>query len=632
MTGLRSATPAKLKFFRSLTPQERWTPSEWAENCRVLSPDESDDSGPYRFSATPYWRFPCDLVAQVGIEEIVCLKGAQIGWSELCRNILGYWIDSDPGPTLIVAADQQATDNFRAERIEPLLRNTPAVARHLSPRAWDETKYRVKLDTQWLFLTWAGSKSGTKSRPVRYLIFEEPDEYPAFSSTGGDPLAKALKRITTYSAKGRARVLTGGTPTTRRGNTWKRWELCASRYHPWVPCPHCNAYQTLQWKQVRWPELADEPQRSKRAERIKSERLAYYECEHCKQAIRDHQKPRMLNRLVWASEDQAVTIDGRVVGPATKSSRVGIKISSLYSPWVHFGTLAAEWIEAQDDQDALADFINQRLAETFEEQRAKIEPNLIRQKVQRLDAGGEWVPLDTAPKPMLVPDWARVLVATADTQGTDERDGYFWYVIRAWGYEYRSQLIDFGVCSSKAELKQRCLERPIPMVGSQPVTPQMLLIDSGGPRWNEVYQFSQSDPRIHPLKGDAKRRQWMVDERPQKAHGVVLWLVDVDQAKDKLHQLINDPDKTKWLPHCEINADYTRQMSSQTKIYNPADRREEWVDVVKNNSHLWDCEAYQTSAAWRLGCGMPEPEKAAEVVQRPQSDDLSNHLNHLKTW
>ncbi|MFZ9256057.1 MAG: terminase gpA endonuclease subunit, partial [Burkholderiaceae bacterium] len=49
---------------------------------------------------------------------------------------------------------------------------------------------------------------------------------------------------------------------------------------------------------------------------------------------------------------------------------------------------------------------------------------------------------------MLVPQWARALVATADTQGNDEKDGYFWYVIRAWGHEYQSQLIDFGVCSS----------------------------------------------------------------------------------------------------------------------------------------------------------------------------------------
>jgi hypothetical protein len=51
---------------------------------------------------------------------------------------------------------------------------------------------------------------------------------------------------------------------------------------------------------------------------------------------------------------------------------------------------------------------------------------------------------------MVVPKWARLLIATADTQGTDERPATSGTSIRAWGYDYRSQLIDFGVASSKA--------------------------------------------------------------------------------------------------------------------------------------------------------------------------------------
>lgn len=608
MTTLKTTAEATERFFRAIHPRERWTPSQWAERCRILSPDESSEPGPYSFDRTPYWRFPLDLLSRVGVEEIVCLKGAQIGWSEICRNAIGYWIDLEPGPCLIVAPDQQSADNFKIERIEPLLRNTPAVARHVTPRAWDETKYRIRLDTMWLFLTWAGSKSGTKSRPIRYLIAEEPDEFATFSSAGGDPLAKALKRITTYSDKGQARVLVGGTPTTRKGNTWKRWEMCPIRYHQWLPCPHCNNFQQLQWKQVRWPDLADEPSRAKRAERIKTESLAYYECEHCKGKIADHHKPRMLRRGIWATEDQAVTLDGRVVGPERLAKRIGIKIPSLYSPWVKFGLLAAEWIEAQGDPDALCVFINERLAEPFEEQRAKVEPSMIAEKAKG------------APEPMNVPSWARLLIATADTQGTNEKDGYFWYVIRAWGYDYRSQLIDYGVCHSKDELTQRCLSRPIPAEGRGNATPQMLLIDSGGPRWSEIYQLAQSDPRIHPSKGAAKGRQWMVDEKPQKKHAVILWLIDTDQSKDLLHRLINDPDRTKWLPHAKINDDYCRQMCSESKIYNPTERREEWVEIVKNNNHLWDCEAQQCAAAWRLGAGVQEPPVQPTTPPNPNDD------------
>lgn len=595
VTGLKTTATARRKFFDALHPRERWTPSEWAERCRVLSPEESSEPGPYSFDRTPYWRFLLDKIVAAGVEEVVCLKGAQIGWSDLCRNYVGYCVDLDPGPAMFLLPDQKSAEDFREERIEPLIQNTEAVKRHVSSRAWDSTKHRIKFDTMSLFFVWAGSKTGTKSRPIRYLVCEEPDEFPAFSSTGGDPLAKAEKRLTTFRDKGRARSLIGGTPTTRMGNVWKRWELCPVRYHYWVPCPHCNGYQLLLWKQVKWPELAEETDRAKRAERVEREGLASYECEHCKGAIRDHHKPRMLRRGMWASEDQAVTADGRVVGPEPKGKRIGFKVSGLYSPWVTFGLLAKEWIEAQGDPNALCDFVNQRLAEPFEEQRAKTEPAFIQEK-----AAGE---------PLVVPKWARAVISTADTQGADERSGYFWYTIRAWGYGYRSKLLDFGVCTTKQELKQRCLDRPLQVEeGRGQVTPSMLLVDSGGPRWNEVYQLAQSDPRIHPTKGAKDRRTWMVEERPQRQHGVVLWMIDTEQSKDLLHSLIHDQDRGKWVPHAAVNADYCQQLCSETKIFDPTLNREIWTNPGGRPNHLWDCEHQQCAAAWRLGCGAPEPE------------------------
>ncbi len=596
-------------------PRERWTPSQWAENCRVLTDLEgASEPGPYRLDRTPYWRFVLDLAADATIEEIVCLKGAQIGWSELCRNVFGYWVDLDPGPTMILMPDQKSAEDFKTERIDPLIRSTDAVRRHLTTRAWDDTKHRIIFDTMSVFFVWAGSKSGTKSRPIRRLICEEPDEYPAFSSTGGDPLSKAEKRLTTYRDKGRAKILIGGTPTTRLGNTWKRWEMCSVRYHFWVPCPHCNGYQLLQWKQLKWPAAEPGEERARHAERVKSVGLAFYECEHCKGRIDDHHKPRMMMRGVPAAEDQAVTQDGRVVGPARTSRRVGVKISGLYSPWVLFGQLASEWIEAQGDPNALADFINQRLAEPFEEQRAKTEPTFIEEKSKG------------APPPMVVPKWARLLIATADTQGADEQSGYFWYVVRAWGYDYRSQLIDFGVASSKAELRQRTIDKQFPIEGGGQASPMGLWPDSGGPRWSEVYQMAQADQRVHPTKGAAHKRTWMVDERPQKKHGVILWEIDTEQSKDLLHRLIHDPDRTKWMPHSEITPDYCSQMCAESKVFNPTEKREEWVEIVKNNNHLWDCEHQQAAVAWRLGAGMPEP-SAPPQEEKQSGDSASNWLN-----
>jgi uncharacterized protein YlaI len=550
-----------------------------------------------------------DLAADPVVEEIICLKGAQIGWSEVCRNIFGFWVDLDPGPTMILMPDQKSAEDFKTERIDPLIKSTEAVRRHLTSRAHDDTKHRVIFDTMSVYFVWAGSKSGTKSRPIRRLICEEPDEYPPFSSTGGDPLSKAEKRLTTYRDKGRAKLLIGGTPTTRLGNTWKRWELCAVRYHFWLPCPHCNGYQLLQWKQVKWPKAEAGEERAAHAERVKSVGVAHYECEHCKGRIDDHHKPRMLRRGVWANEDQVVTQDGRVVGPHRVAKRVGVKVGGLYSPWVLFGQLASEWLEAQGDPNSLADFINQRLAETFEEERAKTEPDQILGR-----ANG-------APAPLIVPAWTRRLIATADTQGESEQDGHFWYVIRAWGYDWRSQLVDFGVCHSKQDLHERIFGRPLPVDGvNVHVVPEILVVDAGGHRWNEVCDFAKTNPRIHAAHGSAHVRTFMVDEKPYKKHGIVLWEIDTEKSKDQLHLLIHDPNKNRWQVNSAVNDDYARQVCAERKILDPTKNRAVWTVFPKGTAnHLGDCEQEQVAVAWRLGCGIPEPAKTPEQAQ--QADD-----------
>lgn len=579
------------------------------------------EPGPWRNERTPYLAGIMDAICEPGVEEVVVIKAAQVGFSESLRNVLGFWIDHEPGPCLVVMPDQKSAEELITERVRPLMEFTPAVARHLTSRAWDVKKTAIRLDTMSIYVGWAGSSQALKSRPIRYLLLEEPDEYPAVSGSGGDPISKAMKRVTTYAAKGRARTIIGGTPTTRHGNTWRAWEACGDQRQYWVPCPSCGRYQRMVWKQVRWePGLPNET-RQQHAARILDTGAAWYECEAeaCKARVPDAAKQAMLNRGVWAGMDQVVTGDGRVVGPASRRSRrVGFSLPAMYSPWVSFAKLAAEWLEAQGDPQALADFVNQRLAEPFEEQRAKTEPTVIEEKAKG------------APPPMVVPSWARALIATADTQGTSDIDGHFWYVIRAWGFDYRSQLIDFGIAASREELVNRCLVRPLKLQSGGQVTPQILLVDSGGPRWNEVYQLAQSDPRVRPGKGSSNRRTWMVDERPQKRHGVILWEIDTEQSKDLLHRLIHDPDRTKWMPHNAITPEYCRQMCSESKVFNPTLRREEWVEIVKKNNHLWDCEHMQVAAAWRMGCGIPEPTQDTQQQQRPA--ETFNPLAPRNRW
>lgn len=598
------------------TPAERrawqWPdalkPSQWAERHRILPSHVTAEPGPWRNERTPYLAGVMDAVSEPGVEEVVVIKAAQVGFSEALRNIIGFAIDHEPGPALIVMPDQKSAEELIEERIKPLLEFTPAVARHLTSRAWDVKKAAIRLDSMSLYLGWAGSSQALKSRPIRWLFLEEPDEYPASSGGGGDPISKAMKRVTTYAAKGRARVVIGGTPTTRQGNVWKAWASCGEQRHYWVPCPHCGKFQRLYWKQVRYEQARDGEGRTAHAARMLESGAAWYECEHCRETVLEANKPAMLVRGVWAGSDQAVTADGRVVGAVRRPRRVGFCLPATYSPWVSFARLASEWIEAQDDPQSLMDFINQRLAEPFEQQRAKTEPGVFENKRRG------------APPARVVPGWARLLIATADTQGVDEQTGYFYYTIRAWAPGYRSQLVDHGVCQSKEELRRTCLDRPLPIGGGAVrAVPQILLVDSGGPRWSEVYQFAVSDPgRIKPTKGLNRAARWVVEQKPQKSHGIVLWEIDTEQAKDLLHRLIHDPDRGKWAINDAASDDYCRQMCAEHKIIDPRTGREAWVELVKNANHYWDCEALQCAAAWALGAMAPDPEPTRAPDPEPE--------------
>ena len=589
---------------QAVAPRERWTPSQWAEHCRILSPAESSEPGPWRNSRAPYLSGLMDAVSDPSIEEIIVMKGAQVGWSEAARNILGYWVDMDPGPCLIVCPDQQSAEDAMQERIVPLTAS-PAIARHVA-RPGDLHKVGARFDSMRVVFGWAGSSQRLKSRPIRYLILEEPDEYPAESGTGGDPVSKAMVRTTTYSDKGLARILTGGTPTTRQGTMQKRWDLCGDHRYFHVPCPHCGKFQRLKWSQIKWPELVEQDLR-RRADLIESQGLAYYECEHCKGIIRDTHKPAMLHRGVWIGEGQSLTTDGQIVGTPRQSKRVGFFLPSYYSPWIGFSKLSSEWLQSQDSRAALKDFINQRLAEPFETVSLATTADELQEK-----ANG-------APPAMILPAWAKRLIATADTQGADEKSGYFYYVIRAWGEGWRSQLVDCGMVSTSRELYAACFQRTFEMMGQpQRASCQFLLIDSGGPRWQEIYGFCQSDPaKLKPSKGASTQLRWMLEKHQQREHKILLWLIDSQQTKDQLASLIYHEDRTLWMLNDRIPFDYIKQLTSEHKILERGGKEVWQHKPGKPPNHYWDCEHLQIAAAWEQGCGMTAPPVAPAPAQAP---------------
>lgn len=576
-------------------------------------------------------------------------KAAQVGVSEAVRNIVGFMAHLEPDPVLLVLPDEKSGRRVMSKRILPLFEDTECLRELETGVARDQALEQVLLANGFnLQLGWTGSAATMAADPARLGIVDETDKSKEWTGKESGPVELVDVRTTTYE---NSLVITLSTPTTDTGPITVLTEGAPIKLWFYVPCPHCDHKQLLAWERVKWPKpgpdgsaipkpreferiadadweaIAREPDKARRAALVQAHRAGWYECEKCSGVILDHQKQRMLLAGYWGTKDGwKLYVDGREEGDFPIGDEVAMFYPAQYSLAAKhkFFRMAAEFIKCGGDAQRTQGFYNSWLAEPFKIHTRKLEPNKVREKAA------------TAPPPKIVPNWARLLIATADVQGNDPSTGYFYYVIRAWGYEYRSQLIDYGIVNTFEELHAVCLEEKFPLGDAEKgrrVSPQLLLIDSGN-RADEVYQFALTDTlRIKPTKGSSTRLSWPVQKTPQRQSGVILWNIDTEKTKDLLNRLMSDTDPLQWQVHNQINDDYCQQLTSEVKAINPKTKREEWtLKTSSTPNHLLDCEQQQCAAAWDAGCGAAEPKAAEKSQDDGNSISASEFMNRGKRW
>lgn len=516
--------------------------------------------------------------------------------------MLGYWIDVDPGPCLAIKPTQRATEDFVKERLRPLIDNSPSLARHKSPSPHDNTLSTVRLDSMSIYLGWAGSPQSLASRPCRYVLPDECDKFPPFSGNEADPMSLARERMATFLH--RKFMFNASTPTTREGAIWKAFEGCGDRRRFHVPCPRCGEFQLLTWPAVKWPKLEIDD-KIERADKIEQEKLAWYECEKCQQRIEEHHKFGMLDRGVWVSYDredkpvQSVSSAGEMIGDRPKSKRVGFHLSSLYSPWRDWSSMAAEFIRAKDDVAATMAFRNSRLALPFEVQTSVRQPKEVRAKVVFART------LGIAGKARVAPKWSVYFLCTADVQ----KDRIYWQV-DAWGYELRSKRLLIGVSSTFDEVYQAVFHPREAFVSEDgvPIAIQELIFDSRY-RKDEITEFARRDPRRVMLASGQSTYGGPISElKVEKASGVLVWNINTMQSKDTLDRLIGDPDLSRWQVYDGILDPFFEQVTAEHKVLDPKTKQEQWKEKSSGAAnHWWDCSAMSCAVAVARGAAMPAP-------------------------
>jgi phage terminase large subunit GpA-like protein len=589
-----------------LLPPEDISVSEWAERYRILSSKTSALPGPWNNDKTPYLTGIMDEFLNYETEEIIFCKSTQVGGTEIILNLLGYIIQQDPSPTMVVYPSDLLAESISKNRIYPMLQAVPSLWKRY--RENDSTRLELQFEGMYLSLVGSNSPANLASKAVRDLFLDEVDKYPGASKKEADPISLARERTKTFHNR---KIFITSTPTLKTGHIWKALEGADQEKHYFVPCPHCGKFIELKWSQIKFPN-EDGMSYADRAE------FAVYVCQECDGVITDQHKPQMLRFGEW-----------RVVKQNTKFvAKVAYWINALYSPFIRFSEMAKEFLLSKDDPDKFQNFTNSWLAEPWEDTKLKTNADLVLERQTDLPE-------------FTIPKWAKLLTAGVDVQETS-----IYWTIRAWGNYFTSQNIAHGQVYSFAELERIMNLQYIREGGGEPLVVALALIDSGD-NTDLVYDFcaSNSDWAI-PSKGsshpmDSHYKLSKVNKIDSKAYGMTLAIIDTGKYKDMIAgRMRKDNGTSSWMVYQGCDREYAEQVTAEHKVNVKSGSRtvQQWVLKTSHaDNHYLDCEVYAMCAADMLGARtfhMEEVEVKARTEEKPDPaiTPEENWIGQNESW
>jgi phage terminase large subunit GpA-like protein len=554
---------------RYLKPPENLTVSEWAERYRLLDSKTSAMPGPWRNRKTPYLVGIMDEILNYESEEVIFCKCTQVGGSEAMLNMIGYIIQQDPAPTMVVYPTDKLAESISDNRLQPMIKTSPSLSELY--REFQSQKLELQFSGMYLSLVGSNSPSSLASKAIKYLMLDEVDKYPSNTKKEADPIALARERTKTFANR---KIYMTSTPTLREGHIWKALENADLEKHYFVPCPHCGEMIELQFNQIKWPDKEGLTY-TERAD------MAVYVCQECGCTIQDYQKDKMLQEGEWRIVKQNTT----------NKKKVAFWINTLYSPFVRFSEIALEFLNSKDDPERLQNFKNSWLAEPWEDMATHMDEDMVLER-------------QTDTPEFVVPDWAKMLTA-----GVDVQKDCMYYDIRAWGDYITSQSVTHGQARDFADI-DRVMNATYKNASGDPYQVMLCLVDSGY-NADDTYEFCvERMDWAMPVKGSSNPmtshyRISTVNRPGTKGDGIQLIMTDGDKYKDMIASRLHKPVGTgSWMVYQGCDREYARQLTAEHKVNVRSNGRvvQKWVPKAQHiDNHYLDCACYSLAAADIMG-------------------------------
>ena len=570
---------------KAFQPPKRLLVSEWADKNRYLTSTSSAEPGLWRTSRTPYLKEIMDAVANRKIETVVFMKSSQVGATELLLNVLGYHINQDPCPIMCLQPTIEMGRAFSKDRLAPMLSASPALKDAVKePRSRDSenTVLHKKFPGGNLTITGANSAASLASRPIRILLIDECDRFPASAGTEGDPISLSTVRTKTFANR---KIIMASTPTIDGLSRIQTAFESSDKRKYWVPCVHCKEFIILEWANIHWEEKEPE--------------TAHYVCQECGAIMEEKHKVQLIRNGEWRAENETTTV-------------AGFHISELYSPWSTWAAMAIGFNEARKHPEMLKTWINTSLGEVWRDQGEEIEAEGLMARRENWNAE-------------LIPDEVLVVTGGVDVQG----DRLELSVI-GWGLDSQSFVIEhvqFWGETSQYDVWHELdeyLKRKYQRQSLSDLSIACVAVDSGY-QTQSVYDFAKvrQGRRIFAIKGQSQAGKPICGRPTQSGRQrISLFPVGTDTCKETLFSWLQVDEVGPGYIHFSNQADeeYFKQLTSEKRAIKYVRGRKQvvWVPKRERNEAL-DCYNYALAALHIL---QPDLERIATKTDTTDTPEV----------
>lgn len=514
----RRAEAAERRARERLRPPPLLTYREWADRYRVLA-GATSEKGRWRTDRVPHIAEILDALSDPRVQEVTVMKCSQAAGTEgLILNMIGYHIDLDPAPILVIIPSVDEAEKWSKKKLKPMLDATPRLRNKVADQKSRSSSNTI-LEKSYAgggTIGIVGSNSGRGFRMVSARIVggDDVDAWDASAGTEGDQITLARRRADRFADR---KLLWVSTPLLEEtSRIWSLYRSMDSRGRFHVPCPHCGHYQVLRWGGpdkpygIKW---------ERKGERHLPETAAYL-CEACATLIDERYKHEM------ATRGRYLTDDGQ---PLERAPTMGFWFNALSVLLVgsEWPKLVEEFLRVHDDPVKLQGFVNAVLAEPWVEKNEEVS-------AESLEARRETYAAE-------VPAGVGVLTASADVQ-----DDRIEVQVQGWGEGEEWWLITHQRLYGDPEQPdvwsevERILTRPYRHESGLDIHVRAAAIDAGflAPH---VYRFVRGKEirGVYAMKGgDERAREPLKRATRRNQAGVKPWTVNTIHFKDMLFRRI----------------------------------------------------------------------------------------------